>query len=578
MVPTPGEPISRLLKLLGEINEREVVTVWLFDEGPERLVLDRALAGAGIRLRKRQQASGLHWQRGRNNLIYIYQSHHDTAWQYPPPDRAIWLTAPLLDLPHFWRVLRRRLANRPVAAASSHWTRLQQAAPLTVAGPALDLRLGCAALAAGHDEEAADYASRLCDVGETDLYQQARVRLLAPLALLGGDNASAGALWRAALGDESVPEPWRAGAAAGLAQLAGDEPEARGYWQAAARLAPAWSQPHLALSQLAVERGRLNEALAALQTAQALAPGSRPVLSALGRLQSRLNNYGEAARLLTQAVARPAAPAEMGRDYLLLGRALVAEGRESEGVAALAQAAAFTPSRSAPHNALGNVLAQQGDYAAAITHFERAILCGDLALANLAKIHNGLANAQYQVGDHEAAIRNYEQAIALDYKYARAYNGLGMVLRATGRYDAATETFQRAINLENSYAAPYYGLGSIYSVTGRLAEAIQAYKAAIAREPDSALPYCSLAAIYQRQEREDEAAIQLNEAAKLIDREKAYNVACYAAIKGDSAAALDWLDRAIRETPGILSWIRRDPDFASLHSLPRFQELVETLE
>ena len=153
-----------------------------------------------------------------------------------------------------------------------------------------------------------------------------------------------------------------------------------------------------------------------------------------------------------------------------------------------------------------------------------------------------------------------------------------MVLRATGRYEAATEAFQRAINLENGYAAPYYGLGSIYSVTGRLAEAAQAYKASIAREPDSALPYCSLAATYQRQGREDEAAIQLSEAAKLINREKAYNVACYAAIKGDSTAALEWLDRAIRETPGIRFWIQRDPDFASLQALPRFQELITPSE
>jgi tetratricopeptide (TPR) repeat protein len=574
MAPSPDDPMLRLQKLLSELNEREVVTVWLFDDGPERLALDRALASAGVRLRKRPHPSGLQWQRGRNNLIYIHQSQHDTTGQYPAPDRVLWLTPPLLDLPHFWQVLTRRLADRPVPAAAAHWARLQQAAPLAPAGPELTLHLGCAALAVGRDEEARTFARQLGDAGAVDWHTQAQVRLQAPLAWLSGDKEAATSLWRTVLQAETAPDLLRAAAAAGLAQLYGDRPEARACWQDAARLAPAWSQPHLALSQLAAERGRLDEALAALQTAQGLAPGSRLVLSALGRLQSRLNNHGEAARLLSQAVARPANPTEMGRDYLLLGRALVADGRVSEGVAALAQAAAFTPGRSAPHNALGNVLAQRGDYAAAITHYERAILCGDLALPNLAKIHNGLANAQYQVGDHAAAIRNYEQAIALDYKYARAYNGLGMVLRATGRYEAATEAFQKAISLENGYAAPYYGLGSIYSVTGRLAEAAQAYKASIAREPDSALPYCSLAAIYQRQGREDEAAIQLNEAAKLIDREKAYNVACYAAIKGDDAAALEWLDRAIRETPGIRSWIRRDPDFASLQALPRFQELT----
>ena len=139
--------------------------------------------------------------------------------------------------------------------------------------------------------------SGLRDADAIELRSHIAVCLLAPLALLAGDKASADSLWWAVLNDETVPERLRAAAAAGLAQLHDGQTEARAHWQAAARLAPAWSQPHLALSQLAIERGRLDEALAALQTAQTVAPGERPVLSALGRLQSRLNNHGEATRL-----------------------------------------------------------------------------------------------------------------------------------------------------------------------------------------------------------------------------------------------------------------------------------------
>ena len=267
-------------------------------------------------------------------------------------------------------------------------------------------------------------------------------------------------------------------------------------------------------------------------------------------------------------------PDEMARDYLLLGRSYVTLGQIEQGVFALSQAASFQPGNSAPHNALGNVLAQNGDYTGAIAHYERAILCGDLSLENLAKIHNGLANAYYQVGQHEAAIRNYEQAIALDYRYARAYNGLGMVLRATGRFAEATEAFYKATQLDNGYAAPYYGLGSIYSVTNKLDEAVRAYKSSIAREPSSAMPHCSLAAIYQRQGRQAEAAAQLVEAEALINREKAYNLACFAAIKGETEIALKWLAQAVEETPGIVSWIKQDPDFANLRDFPDFQQLI----
>ena len=581
MKPTPTAAPTGWTDLLNLLEQvAEPATIWLFDDDEAKLPLEALLQHAGLNFYRQTHPRWYEWRSGALRLCHIHQSHRSTISDFPPPTHAVWLQAPSLDLRHFWDIFDRRLAGRTISAAATHWQRLQQVMGLMPSGdPAFNLRLGRAALAIGDDRKARQAADQLPSDPDSELGQLGAVCLKAPLAALAGDLALAREVWRTLITNTAVAPSLRAAASAGLGWLHHKQEnsvQAQNDWQMAAHLAPHWARPHLELAALLSNVGRPDKALAALRQASAREPGSRRVQSAYGRLHYQLRNYSEAVQALNQAVRQPAHPDEMARDYLYLGRSLVILNQIDEGRVALRQSAAFNPLSSAPHNDLGNVQAQAGNYHEAIAHYEQAILRGDLSLENLAKVHNGVANAYYQVGQHEAAIRNYEQALALNYRYARAYNGLGMVLRATGRFPEAIEAFQKAIQLDNGYAAPYYGLGSIHSVTEDLDEAARAYKASIAREPNSALPHCSLAAIYLRQGREDDARIQLAEAAELIDREKAYNLACYAAIKGEDRVALKWLAKAVEETPGIRSWIRLDPDFKTLHHYADFQALIES--
>lgn len=56
-----------------------------------------------------------------------------------------------------------------------------------------------------------------------------------------------------------------------------------------------------------------------------------------------------------------------------------------------------------------------------------------------------------------------------------------------------------------------------------------------------------------------------------------YNVACNYAILGQSDKALNYLEQAVAHGTVSASWMKNDEDLASLHSLPRYHELLEKL-
>ena len=49
------------------------------------------------------------------------------------------------------------------------------------------------------------------------------------------------------------------------------------------------------------------------------------------------------------------------------------------------------------------------------------------------------------------------------------------------------------------------------------------------------------------------------------------------AVAGDSARALDWVDRAARWGDEREQWLRRDPDLAGIRNHPRFQQILEAV-
>jgi hypothetical protein len=49
------------------------------------------------------------------------------------------------------------------------------------------------------------------------------------------------------------------------------------------------------------------------------------------------------------------------------------------------------------------------------------------------------------------------------------------------------------------------------------------------------------------------------------------------AVMGDTAKALEWVDRAVRMGDDREDWLRRDPLLASIRDEPRFQQIVASV-
>jgi len=168
------------------------------------------------------------------------------------------------------------------------------------------------------------------------------------------------------------------------------------------------------------------------------------------------------------------------------------------------------------HNNLGNVLAEQGKYDEAISHYVEALRIK----ANYADAHYNLGNAlakqgkvQEAIEHHKAALRitphdvrirsrlgvllagqkkyqeaiaHFEEALRIDPKYADAYNNIGVALLDQGYHQEAITHFQEALRIKPNFQEAHFSLCMAYLMTGRQDLALEEYKTLKAINPNLA--------------------------------------------------------------------------------------------
>ena len=153
---------------------------------------------------------------------------------------------------------------------------------------------------------------------------------------------------------------------------------------------------------------------------------------------------------------------------------------------------------------------------------------------------------------------------------------LGWNLYLARRYDESIEQHRKAIELEPDYWPGYSWLGSALAQKGRWPEAIEAFRKAISIEPVIAVPTIGLGRVYAVSGKKDEAIKVL---AELNDRAKhpyvsSYLIASIYAGLGDKDKAFASLERAYEDRSWYMNHLKLDPELDSLHSDPRFADLV----
>jgi TolB-like protein/DNA-binding SARP family transcriptional activator len=248
--------------------------------------------------------------------------------------------------------------------------------------------------------------------------------------------------------------------------------------------------------------------------------------------------------------------------------------------------------------------------------------------ARALELDPGLGEAHVALGilrlffewDWAGAGQALRQAIALNQNDAHAHHHHANYLRVMGRNEEAVAARERSIGLDPLNARTRFVIGSDYLATGSPERAIEAYRLAFELDPVNPLGLglgpglpSTAAQVYLAQGRPDEAVEDLLRVAllrhasprELEAMRRAYEgggmvgfwrawsamdarqsggapntlrMAANWAMIGDTARALDALERAYSErNPGLI-YLRTDRAFAGLRSLSRFQAIVQRMQ
>ena len=291
--------------------------------------------------------------------------------------------------------------------------------------------------------------------------------------------------------------------------------------------------------------------------------------------------------------------AALGGAYGLKGTFMSMPEMVAKAIDLERRALAIDPEVADAHMWLGASLLNQGKVDEAITELRYALRLEP----DNGQAHQGLARAFWVgKGDFAAAIPEFERAIELNPEAGYSYLQLSLLLAWEGEYARAEDISRRAVDLQEQYISGNAGLqivgahgrlGYIYYLQGRYADALKEYERELAfinssdhalRERTNIELGVRVGAAYLRDGRIDDAARHFERTLKTFEARVArgaddpatrYYIAVLHALRGDADRALESLSRVAALQPALTrARAVRDPDFESLRSHPRFQELT----
>jgi serine/threonine protein kinase/Flp pilus assembly protein TadD len=211
-------------------------------------------------------------------------------------------------------------------------------------------------------------------------------------------------------------------------------------------------------------------------------------------------------------------------------------------------------------------------------------------------------------------------AVALDPELAEGHAALGLALTQNRQHEEAGQAFETALRLDPQLFAAHYFYARAQLQQGKRTGAVLSFEAAVKLRPDDYQAWVFLAQAYEGLGRKVDAsrahrkALQLvekhvevhpddaralnigaSELAHAGERERGlewarrstvsdpddammqYNTACFYAVQGETDAAIECLDKAVRLGYGHREWIQNDTDLDSLRADQRFQAIVDRM-
>jgi DNA-binding winged helix-turn-helix (wHTH) protein/TolB-like protein/Flp pilus assembly protein TadD len=179
----------------------------------------------------------------------------------------------------------------------------------------------------------------------------------------------------------------------------------------------------------------------------------------------------------------------------------------------------------------------------------------------------------------DEAIQEMKRAQELEPTSLVMNTFLGAALYFARRYDQAIEQCQRTIEMDPNFAVAHWHLGLAYVQKEMVNEAIDEFKRAIALSGDSPLMTAALGHAYAKAGKKNEALIVLDGLGELSKHHyvSSYEIATIYVALGEKEQAFQWLEKSYGERCFHQIYLKVWPEFDSLRSDPRFQDLLRRI-
>jgi len=195
---------------------------------------------------------------------------------------------------------------------------------------------------------------------------------------------------------------------------------------------------------------------------------------------------------------------------------------------------------------------------------------------NEAVVHFVKATLHRLDGEYARALSSYERLVRLDpAAHVVASFNRALVYIYMGRLEDALRTWENAHEPDNPLVKTFRALALYYS--GQTDAAVELMRQVVTRSPNMHGIRPFLAMFLSAQGQHEAALAQLTEAVKKnaeVDPDIAYSVASVYALEDLRADAFEWLARSIALGNENRPCFENDPNWSSLKSEPRFQDLM----
>jgi DNA-binding winged helix-turn-helix (wHTH) protein/TolB-like protein/Flp pilus assembly protein TadD len=261
--------------------------------------------------------------------------------------------------------------------------------------------------------------------------------------------------------------------------------------------------------------------------------------------------------------------------YIILGvySALPAREAFTKAKAMAERALQLDGSLPEAHTALGYVrFRYEWNWSGAEEEYQRAIELNP----NYATAYQWAALNLAAIGRQDEAISQMRRAEELDPVSLIINSNTEWVLYLARRNDEAITHCQKTLDIDPSFFATHKYLGLLYMKKGMYEQAIAEYQKARDLSVDDPHIIALIGHCYALAGKVERARAALRELQELAKRKyvQPYSIAMIYTGLGEKDQALAWLEKAYDDRSSYMVYLKVEPIFDSLHSDPRFVDLI----